>query len=453
MTGGGSTKVPMLFSSDYRLANRRVLAIALPIMLSNVTQPLIGVVDTAVVGQLPDAHYIGGIAVGSLVFSFLYWGFGFLRMGTGGLTAQAFGAGDRAEVRAVFGRAVLIALVASGLLIALGPLIGRYAFLLIEGSAAVEREALVYFHIRLWAAPFTLVNFCLIGWFIGQGRARVAFYLQLLLNLTNIALDVAFVLGLGMTADGVALGSVIAEAVACGAGLVLVARATGGLAALFDLDRILDRRRLQRTIAVNADIMVRTLCLIAAFAWFTARGARAGDVAVAANAVLLHLFELAAFLIDGFAYAVEALVGQAIGARDRTSYRAAVQVSSAWAFGIGVGLSLILLGLGPIAIDLMSVNAEVREAARAYLPWAALTPLLGAACFQLDGIFIGATRTADMRNMMILSFGAYLAAWWMLEPAWGNHGLWAALCVFLATRSVTLLWRYPLIERGAFAGA
>lgn len=433
------------------LTHRRVLAIAVPIMLSNVTQPLIGVVDTAVLGRLPDAYYIGGIAVGSLVFSVLYWAFGFLRMGTGGLTAQAFGAGDHREVRAVFGRAVLIALAAGFLLIALSPVIERYAFALIGGSSAVEAQARIYFHIRIWAAPFTLVNFCLLGWFIGQGRARVAFYLQLLLNLTNMALDVVFVLGLGMTADGVALGTLIAEAVATSAGLWLVARSTGGFRPLFDKARILDAERLRRTITVNADIMVRTVCIIAAMAWFTARGARMGDVAVAANAVLLNLFEVAAYLIDGFAYAGEALVGQAIGGRDRTRYRASVRVSTLWAMLVGALLSLLMLLLGPFAIDMMSVNPDVREAARHYLPWAAATPVLGAACFQLDGIFVGATRTADMRNMMILSLAAYLAAWWMLEPAWGNHGLWAALSVFFVARAVTLGWRLPGIERHVFA--
>ncbi len=441
----------MLLGSAFRVTNRRVLAIALPIMLSNVTQPLIGVADTAVVGQLPEAHYIGGIAVGALIFSFLYWGFGFLRMGTGGLTAQAYGAGDHAEVSAVFGRAVLVALVASALLIALGPLIERYAFMLIEGTAEVEEQARIYFHVRLWAAPFTLVNFCLLGWFIGQGRARIAFYLQLLLNLTNIALDIVFVLWLGMTADGVALGSVIAEAVAAVAGLVLVSRSFGSFKPLLDFTRILDARQLKRTVSVNADIMVRTLCIIGAFAWFTAQSAKAGDVAVAANTVLFHLFELAAFLIDGFAYAAEALVGQAIGARDRAAYRASVRVSSFWAMAIGVLLSLLVLIAGPFVIDLLTVNPDVRAAARVYLPWAALTPLLGAACFQLDGIFIGATRTADMRNMMLLSFAAYFATWWMFEPLWGNHGLWAALSVFFVARSITLLWRYPSIERSAFA--
>ncbi|MGE0211593.1 MAG: MATE family efflux transporter [Parvibaculaceae bacterium] len=442
----------MRTSSPDSLTHRRVLAIAVPIMLSNVTQPLIGVVDTAVLGQLPDAHYIGGIAVGALIFSFLYWGFGFLRMGTGGLVAQAFGAGDHDEVRAVFGRAVLIALAAGFLLIALSPFIERYAFALIEGSAAVEEQARLYFHIRIWAAPFTLVNFCLLGWFIGQSRARVAFYLQLLLNLTNMVLDVVFVLGLGMTADGVALGTLIAEAVAAFTGLWLVARTTGGLRPLFDKARILDAERLRRTITVNADIMVRTVCIIAAMAWFTARGARMGDVAVAANAVLLNLFEVAAYLIDGFAYAAEALVGQAIGGRDRTRYRAALRVSSLWAMVVGAVLSLLMLAIGPFAIDMMSVNPEVRAAARHYLPWAAATPILGAACFQLDGIFVGATRTADMRNMMILSFAAYLAAWWTLEPMWGNHGLWAALAVFFVARAITLGWRLPGIERQAFAG-
>ena len=441
----------MRIGSPDSLTHRRVLAIAVPIMLSNVTQPLIGVVDTAVLGQLPEAYYIGGIAVGALVFSFLYWGFGFLRMGTGGLTAQAFGAGDEAEVRAVFGRAVLIAVAAGLLLIALSPLIERHAFPLIGGSQAVEEQARAYFRIRIWAAPFALVNFCLLGWFIGQGRARVAFFLQLLLNVTNMVLDVVFVLGLGMTAEGVGLGTFIAETVAACAGLWIVVRDTGGVRLLFDRARILDAERLHRTIAVNADIMVRTVCIITAMAWFTMRGARMGDVAVAANAVLLNLFEVAAYLIDGFAYAGEALVGQAIGGRDRARYRAALRVSSLWAMVVGAVLSFLMFLLGPFAIDLMSVNADVREAARHYLPWAAVTPILGAACFQLDGIFVGATRTADMRNMMLLSFAAYLAAWWMLEPLWGNHGLWAALSVFFVARAITLGWRLPGIERHAFA--
>jgi multidrug resistance protein, MATE family len=438
-------------ATSTKIGHRQVLTIAVPIMLSNVTEPLIGIVDTAVVGRLPDAYYIGAISLGALIFSFIYWGFGFLRLGTGGLTAQATGAGDRVELAAVLFRALALAGVCGVVLIAASPLIGSLAFRLIEGGPDVERHAATYFYIRVFSAPFALANFCLMGWFVGQGKAKTAFLIQLWLNLSNMALDALFVLGLGMTSDGVALGTLIAEISAALLGLAITLREFKAMGLVFDRARILDRAPLLRTLAINRDIMIRTLCLVFAFSWFTARGARMGDVALAANAVLMHFFEVAAFLIDGFAYASEALVGQAIGAQDRRRFDAAVRLTSIWAGVVGLLCALAIWIGGPWFIDAMTVNEEVRTMARQYLLWAGLAPLIGTACFQYDGIFTGATQTADMRNMMFVSLAIFLAAWALLEPAYGNHGLWAAMIVFFVARAVTFGLRMPALKRRAFA--
>jgi MATE family multidrug resistance protein len=441
----------MTLAPQTAITHRSVLAIAVPIMLSNVTEPLIGVVNTAVIGQLPDAYYIGAIALGSLIFSFVYWGFGFLRMGTGGLSAQATGANDGPELVAVLVRALILAVICGLALIALSPLIGAFAFRLLEGSPAVERHAAVYFYIRIFSAPFALSNFCLLGWFIGQGRAKTGFLIQIYLNLTNMVLDVLFVLGFGMTSDGVALGALIAEVTAALLGLALALRHLRHLAIAIEWPRVLDTAKLWRTLAINRDIMIRTVCLVFAFSWFTARGAKAGDLIIAANAVLMNFFEVAAFLIDGFAFASEALVGQAVGAGNRRRFNDAIRLTSIWAGAVGVLTTLVILAGGSWFIDLMTVNPEVRETARHYLFWAALAPLVGTVCFQFDGIFTGATATADMRNMMIVSLAIYLAAWWWLEPAFGNHGLWAAMIVFFAARGVTFWMRMPALERKAFS--
>ena len=433
------------------LSHRSVLAIAVPIMLSNVSEPLIGVVNTAIIGRLPDPFYIGAIAVGSLIFSFIFWGFGFLRLSTGGLSAQAVGAGDTGELVAVLIRALMIAAAAGLLVIVLSPLIRAIAFPLMGGSPEVRSHGEAYFNLRIWSAPFVFANYCVIGWFIGQAKAKLAFLVQIFLNLVNMALSAAFVLGLGMTSDGVGLAALLAEILS--ALLALAARLLRQFSAHFDWARIFDSARIWRTMAMNGDVMVRSLCVVFAFAWFTARGARAGDLIIAANAVLMNFFEVAAFLIDGFAYASEALVGQAAGARDLSRYRAAVWLTSLWAVVTGALLSLVIWLAGPPLIDMMTVSPEVRETARHYLGWAALTPFLGAVCFQFDGIFTGALATRDMRNMMIVSVAVYLAAWALLERPFGNHGLWAALEIFLITRGLTFWSRMPAIERRLFQTA
>ncbi len=429
-----------------RLTHRAILTMALPVMISNVSTPLIGVVDTGVMGQIPDPAYIGAVAIGSLIFTFVFWAFGFLRMGTTGLTAQAAGAGDSDELVAGLGRALMIALLAGAGLILLQWPIEEIAFALLEGSAQVETLAREYFSVRIWAAPATLANYALLGWFIGLGRTDIGLVLQLVLNLSNMALDALFVVGFGWDVSGVALGTVLAEVLAVSVGLVIAARHLRGLGAGWTLDRILKPQQLRRTIAVNGDIMIRSVALVFAFSWFTAKGAQQGDVILAANAVLMHFVSVSAYFLDGLAFAAEVLVGRAVGAAHRAGLEAAARMTTLWSVGVAVVISLVLIVAGTLFIDVLTVDAAAREAARTYLPWAGAAPLLGVWAFQLDGVFIGATRTADMRNAMLISLAVFLFAWWMLTP-FENHGLWAALYVHYLARIGTLSYYYPRLVR------
>ena len=441
----------MSFDPKSPITHRSVLTIAVPIMLSNVSEPMIGVVNTAVIGRLPEPYYIGAVSLASVIFAFIFWGFGFLRLSTGGLSAQAVGKQDAQEAVSVLIRALMIALAAGVALLLLSPLIREFAFDFMGGSAEVRLHGEIYFNWRIWSAPFALTNYCFLGWFIGQSRAGLAFVVQLFLNLTNMALSVLFVLGLGMTSDGVGLAALLAE---------IAAAVLGGVIALFVLRRmpariewphVLDRRKLTATLAMNGDVMIRTVCLLFAFSWFASRGAKAGDVTLAANVVLLHFFDVSAYLIDGFAFASEALVGQAVGAKNLNRFRAAVKLTTIWAMVTGIACAAILWFLGPWLIDLMTVNGEVRAVARIYLPWLAMTPVLGVICFQFDGIFTGAMATKDIRNMMVVSLAIFMLAWWLLESRFGNHGLWAALNIFFVARGVTFASRMGGLERRAFA--
>lgn len=429
------------------LTHRSVLAIAVPVMLSNVSTPLIGIVDTAVVGRIPDPAYIGAVAVGSLIFSFAFWAFGFLRMGTTGLTAQALGSRDSAEILNSLARALLIALIAGvALIIAQWPLRAA-AFGLLDGSQQVEALAAAYYDIRIWAAPATLANYALLGWFIGLGRTDIGLVLQLVLNIANMLLDALFVLGFGWDVRGVAAGTLLAECIAVIAGITLALRHAEVYGRLrIDLAAWFAPEKIRRTIAVNTDIMIRSLALIFVFVWFMSRGAASGDVILAANAVLMQFNSVSAFFLDGLAFAAEALVGRAIGAKQRNTLLRAIRLTTVWAVGTAAVLAGILSIGGVLFIDSLTVDPQARAAARTYLPWAALAPLLGVWSFQLDGIFIGATRSREMRNAMLLATAIYLFAWWVLAP-YGNHGLWAALWVSYIARAVTLGWHLPQLTR------
>ena len=428
------------------LTHRAIRAIALPVIISNGSTPLIGIVDTGVVGQLPDPAYIGAIAVGALLFSFVFWAFGFLRMATTGLTAQAWGAEDTDDVCASLGRALAIAAAAGVALVAVQWPIREFAFFAIEGSPRVESLARQYYDIRIWAAPFTLANYALLGWFIGLGRARVALALQLVLNLTNMALDALFVLVFEWDVQGVAVGTLLAECLAAVVGLGIAVRHVRRMGGRWSLAQLLDAARLKRTVAVSRDIMIRSLALIFVFAWFMAQGAKQGDVILAANAVLMHFISAGAFLLDGFAFAAEALVGRALGAARRAGVIAAARMTTIWAGGTAVAIAIVVAVLGAQFVDILTVDPAARAAARDYLPWAAAAPLLGVWAFQLDGIFIGATRSADMRRAGLASLAIFLVAWWMLTPL-GNHGLWAALYIHYVARTGTLLYFYPGLIR------
>ncbi len=428
-----------------RLKSRDVLAIAIPMILSNATVPLVGIADTAVMGQLNDPALIGGVALGSTIFAMLFWAFGFLRMGTTGLTAQAVGAGDDTEVAANLYRALFIGVVAGMLLFALHAPATLLILKLTGGSAEVQTATADYFGIRILSAPATLANYALVGWLIGLARANLALVLQLFLNAVNIALAILLVLVAGKGVKGAALAAMFAEYAAVIAGLfisrLLLRRRQAKRVALFEA------RAFRRLIAVNGDIMIRTVCLLFAFTFFAAQGARLGDVALAANSVLRSLSDLSAYVLDGFAFAAEVLVGQAVGARSFQRFRQAVQLSSIWAAALAVIVSFAFWAIGLFLIELMTMTPAVRDAAREFLPWAAMTPLASVACFQLDGIFIGATRTADMRNMMVVSLAVFLGAWALLTPAFANHGLWASLMIFYIARTTTLGLRYPALRR------
>ncbi|SNR62592.1 MATE family efflux transporter [Puniceibacterium sediminis] len=430
------------------VTHRRVLKIAIPIVLSNATVPILGAVDTGVVGQIGLAAPIGAVGIGAVILTAVYWMFGFLRMGTTGLAAQAAGQGDRAEVAALLTRVLMIGF-GAGLLIILGQgLIFRAGFALSPASAEVETLAQNYMSIRIWSAPAAIALYGITGWLIAQERTRAVLVLQIWMNLINILLDLWFVLGLDWGVSGVASATVIAEWSGLAMGLWLC-RAAFRVPAWRDWARVFDKVRLIRMMRVNSDILIRSFLLQGIVMSFLFLGADFGDVTLAANQVLIQFLEITAHALDGFAFAAEALVGQAMGARSPAHLRRGALLTSFWGLVVCGGLSLAIWLGGPSLIDLMADVPPVQAEARTYLPWLIAVPVLGLAAFMLDGVFIGATRTADMRNMMVLSALVYLGAVLVLVPIWGNHGLWAALLVSFIARGLTLGWRYPALERAA----
>jgi MATE family multidrug resistance protein len=431
------------------VSHRAVVRIALPMTLAHITTPLLGFADAAVIGRLGEAHLLGAINAGAVMFDFIFWGFGFFRMATAGLTAQALGAGDRQEMRAVLVRSLLLAGGIGLAVIVLQTLIALIAFAALGASPEVTEAARVYYDIRIWSAPFAFATYAILGALIGRGRTDLGLSLQIAINVGNIALNVLLVYGFGLGIFGSGLGTLIAE----------IGGTMGGLVIIFWLDaRFYDVSRallfapdkLRRLTALNVDIMIRTVALLFAFAYFTSFGARGGDITLAANAILMNLFMITAFFLDGFATAAEQMCGQSVGARDEAGFRGIVRLTSLWAVGFSLAVALAAFVGGGMFIDFVSTNEAIRSYARAYLPYAALTPLLGALAFEFDGVYIGATWTREMRNLMLLALALYLTASFALRPL-GNAGLWIALLVFLAARSVGQMWLYPGLVRRSFA--
>jgi multidrug resistance protein, MATE family len=437
--------------SDPRLAavtHRRVLKIALPIVLSNATVPLLGAVDTGVIGQLGQAAPIGAVGLSAVILASVYWIFGFLRMGTSGLAAQAHGKGDGAERTAILLRATMVGFAAGIVLIFGQSLILTGAFQLAPASPAVETLARQYLSIRIWGAPATISLYAITGWLVATERTRAVFVLQLWINALNTGLVFWFVLGLGWGVPGVAAATLIAE----WSGLILglyLCRNAFGTALKPAWARIADAAALRIMLVVNRDIMIRSVILQASFTTFIFLGAAYGDITLAANQVLMQFLQIIAYGLDGFAFAAEGLVGQAVGAGAILAVRRSSIITMQWGFAGSLALALAFGLVGPALIDLMTTATDVQQTARQYLPWLVIAPVIGVASWVLDGIFIGATLTRDMRQAMILAVGIYMLALAALVPLFGNHGLWAALMVLNAARGVIMAARYKGVEHKA----
>ena len=435
-------------SRTERLTHKRVLNIAIPVVLSNATVPILGAVDTGVVGQMGLAAPIGAVGIGAVILSAFYWVFGFLRMGTVGLTAQAGGQGDQGEVAALLTRALMIGLGAGVVIISLQGAIFWAAFQVSPASAEVEGLARDYMAVRVWSAPAAIALYGITGWLIAQERTRAVLVLQLWMNGLNIGLDIWFVIGLGWGVQGVAFATTLAEWSGFALGLWFCRVAFAGTA-WRAWAQVLDAARWRRMMGVNTDILIRSLLLQAIFVSFMFTGAGQGDVTLAANQVLLQFLMIASYALDGFAFSAEALVGKAFGARNPARLRRAALLAGGW----GMVAALLMAGVfgadGGMIVDAMTTSADLRAQAREYLPYLVGLPVIGCAAFMLDGIFVGATRSRDMRNMMALSFVIYAASAVTLVPLIGNHGLWLALLISFVARALTLGARYPSLERAA----
>ena len=423
--------------------HRRVWRMAGPIIISNISVPLLGAVDTAVVGHLPDPYYIGAVGIGAMIFNFIYFGFNCLRMGTTGPTAQASGAEDWAEVRGILGRGLVLAGSIAGILLVLQVVIADLAFWMVEASGEVEELGRRYFMIRVWAAPGALATYVIIGWFYGLQNARIPLILQIAANGINIVLDVLFVFGFGWGVEGVAIASVIAEFSGLALGLYFVRRQLERMAGAGSRTALLDLAKLRQLIFFNGYIFFRTLCVVTGMAVFMAQGAKLGDVTLAANQVLFNFLQFTAFGLDGFAHAAEALIGDAIGRRNREAFSRAVRSVLLWA-GLVAALNVLIYWVAGTAIVALMTNIpEVRAAAAVYLPWVILMPAVSVWAYTYDGIFLGAMRADVMLVAMLVAFAVYMSAMFLLLPVLDNHGLWLALTAFLSLRGITLIAVYP----------
>lgn len=411
-------------------------------ILSNLSVPLLGMVDTGVTGHLDSPVYLGAVAIGSLIFGFLYTGVNFLRMGTTGIAAQRFGADDAEGLRTCLGQAIIVALAIAALLLLLQRPIGVFALHLIAAGPDITAYAWEYFSIRIWSAPATLANYALIGWFIGLQNARIPLLIVVVANSVNIVLDLFFVLGLGMTVDGVAAASVIAEFSGLAVGLVYAARELRQRGGRWDRSQLTSLRAYAAFLSINVHLLVRTMALMFTFAFVTAQGARMGGLVLAANAILMNLQNLLSFALDGFAHAAEALVGKAVGARSREALQVSVRITLRWSAYVAVGFCVLFLFGGPLLVNLLTDLPQVRETTLRYLPWIILSPLVSVWSFLYDGVFVGATRSREMRDIMLVStFLVFVPAWYLLQFL-GNNGLWLAFILFMASRGLGMHYFY-----------
>ncbi|MBO6890853.1 MAG: MATE family efflux transporter [Roseibium sp.] len=422
---------------SFSVTHRSVLAIAVPMTLGYLSTPLLGVVDMAVIGRIGDAALLGGIALGGIIFDLVFTTFNFLRSGTTGLTAQAVGGRNDEEIKATLLRAFVIAALGGLFVIAIHAPVRDAGLWFLGGSDEVQSATQRYFDVRIWSSPFLLANYAILGWFIGLGRAGTGLALQLFLNGLNIILSVWFVVYLGWSVEGVAFATVLSEIAAFALGVALVLT-TGKRGTWPDARVVFDKRLLLRMMALNRDIMIRSFALLYAYAFFMARSADQGDAMLAANAVLEKFILVSGYFLDGLATAAEQLAGRAVGARYRPAFDRTLKLTAIWSFALAGLLSFLFLAFGPHMIAFMTTAPEVRELGATYLIWVIVAPVVAVLAFQMDGVFIGATWSETMRNMMLLSLAAFIAAYYILFPFLGNHGLWLALEIFLGLRGISL---------------
>lgn len=419
--------------------NKQILRLAVPNIITNLSVPLLGVVDTAILGHLEEIYYLGALAVGGIIFNFIYWGFGFLRMGTTGLTAQAYGTKNDSLVFVTLLRTLLIALAGGLAMILSQKLIAAVSFTLIKATPEVEQFAKEYFYIRIYAAPATLALYALHGWFLGVQNAKYPLVLTVFVNVLNIIFNLIFVFKLGMKSDGVALGTVIAQYSGLGLGVILYLRKYSAYTRRINKNLLLEKTALRRIFVVNTDIFIRTLALIFAFSYFTAKSAEEGDTILAVNSILLQLINILAYGVDGFAFAAESIVGKYIGADDSSNLKKAVNYSFRWGLGLGVLISLSFWLFDEPILRIFTDKQDIIRLCMSYMTWIIIAPLTNSFCFIWDGIFIGATATAPMRNSMLFcTFAVFVPAYLLLRDYLGNHSLWLALTLFMVMRGVTL---------------
>jgi MATE family multidrug resistance protein len=419
------------------ISHSDVWQIAWPMIIANISVPMLGMVDTAVMGHLDAPHYLGAVAVGSIIFSFLFWGFGFLRMATTGLVAQATGKNNTSLSHSILMQSLTLAIIIASVVLLFNQLISNVAFTLIESSAQVQQEGKIYFDIRIWSTPAILINYVFLGWLLGKQASKAALILVLVVTVSNMILDLVFVNIFAMTTDGVALASVIAEYLGFFTGLYLLKK-QGVTLSIFQYLRsqhisIFSWQWLQ----LHINIFIRTLCLMFSFAFFTTQGAKQGDIILAANAVLINFLTFMAFVLDGFANATEVITGRSVGKNDQQQLKQGFIIAAIWSLIVASLFSLIYLLFGPQIISLLTSIPEVNATANTYLVWLIILPLVSVWSYLLDGLFIGTTRSKEMRNTMLFStFICFLPAWYLFQPL-ANHGLWLALLLFLAARGIS----------------
>ncbi|WP_078596375.1 MATE family efflux transporter [Evansella clarkii] len=440
----------VLSNNETYLTHRNYLALAVPLIIAGISTPILGAVDTAVVGRLPDPAAIGGVAIGAVIFNTMYWLLGFLRVSTSGFTAQAEGAKNEKEIILSFLRPMILAVLFGMLFIILQQPVLKISLVLFGGSDAVSTFAATYFSIRIWGAPFLLLSYVVIGWLIGMGKVRLSLIAQVSMNLLNIILNILFVLGFGWGVAGVAYATVISEVGVVLFGLMFILWKNKRKIAKIKPAMVMESEAILKMIKVNSDLFLRTICLLAMTIIFTSKGASMGEVTLAANAILLQIHYIMAYLFGGLANASSIITGRAIGGKQQALYHRAFSLSAQWGMITAIILSFIIFVLGDQIVALFTTIEDVRVFTSGYLIWMVVFPVVGYWGLQLEGIFSGATEAKSIRNSMALALILFLLAIWLLEPLYGNHGIWIAFVLFSLARSVFLSLFVPKLTRSKF---